>query len=104
MARLSQREIIRLRKQVVVMRSDLNRQIIAADWKRVSASLAWLPAALNVTKTAAPLLAFAAPWMARKSTRSSSLKRLISGGLLGWRLFRKLRPRRPDNGAAQALE
>ena len=98
MARVPEREVIRLRKEVAIMRCELNRQTMAADLDRIRASLSWAPAAMGAAKLAAPVLALLAPFLLRKSRkadrpprRRSTLRRALSGGLFCWRAFRNLR-------------
>jgi hypothetical protein len=92
MARLPDREIIRLRKQVAVMRSELNRQRMGADLQQLHASLGWVPGAWATARRFAPFLALLTPLALRAKTPGRfSLKRIAAGGVVGWRLLKKIR-------------
>ena len=97
MARLSERQINELRKQTLVLRSELQRELLAVEARRVSEALSWVPSALATARWVAPLAALTAPILLRRKAakparRLPSARRIVSGALLGWRLAGKLRP------------
>jgi hypothetical protein len=90
MAELSQRELIRLQKELLVAQSNLNRQVVIAELERVSDSLAWVQTCGTTMRRAAPVLAFLAPLALTKKPRGFTLRRILGGGLMCWRIFRKM--------------
>ena len=91
MARLPEREVIRLKKQVAVMRGDVNRALFAADLGRVNLALSKVSRKVEIAAKVAPFAAIAGPLLLRRASIKLPTKRLIVGALLGWRLFRGAR-------------
>lgn len=93
-------ERLRLQKDLLVLQSDANRLLLAADWQRLRSPENWLHEASNVARRH-PLwttaLAAAAGVLAVKAVRKpssilggmGSLGKLASTAFSVWKLFRR---------------
>lgn len=84
---------IRIRKQLLLVRSEINRQTLQLECANLRAGTAWIERSIDFVRTAYPLFVLVAPLLGYiTGKRSLSLKGLFARGLLAYQLFRNLRP------------
>ncbi len=92
MAESSTLESLELRKQLLVARSEIQRQTLALEVARLREATAWMSTAAVFTRRAAPWLVLAAPMAGYVLGRKRSAWRSLAASVVwGWRIYRRLR-------------
>ncbi len=91
MAKLSSVEALRLRKELLVTRCEMQRLTMALEMKRLQKVSAWVPTVAAGLQSAALLFA-AAPVARLVSARSwKPFRSLTATAVLGWRVYRRIK-------------
>lgn len=92
MAQVTEAELLDAQRQLLVAKSEIYRQTMGAELRRLEAATAWVPPTLAALRIVYPALAVAAPlafwWVGRKRISLGDVAGRVAAGL---RMARQLR-------------